>query len=662
MGKSTNIERNRLDYILTDIMPVEISELFSYGKFYEFLLSHKKEVESILDDIKKNKAENKGVLFEKDSWASAPLKYNILKGIDSSREINLVQPISALNIYFFIECYQKEILDYLEKNNCFSLRYHRKNNDLFYKQKNKKLTEYFSKISKKLDRGVLQQTGVYFKLYKFNSVSSFINSRLWQQCNFRYKYFAKVDYKSCFDSIYTHTYKWIIERNTVDSKAAKNTNLFVVIDRVLQNINGKSSNGVIVGPEFSRMIAEILLQFIDNEILQSLKIDGIEMIKDFRMFRYVDDIYIFANTPIIIDSIVKVIENVAQKCRLHLNELKYYTADTPVVLNSWIKKARLFADKIADLFYKKRDIYKLKDIDFLVKNNYIPLDRLKNEFSILITEYHKDKRFIVSFILSTLLNNISEKKDGLNLFDAERRSKAFVLIDLALYVYAFCPCFDHSQKVISMIVYINDELNFKKDKENHDKLLALIRRYSFVFSKANLNDICNWFIFFYEYKITLLRADEDMIFRKIQDSDNPILWANYLIYSLYDKNYNSIILKETEAIIENKVAKMIKHEPLLQKEFWYVLIFYNCPYLTSAAKTRLQNKVNEIGVSVTTPADKANHLIYEFLKTNQLNLFFYWGYYNFNACKQLTYRTYQRTLFKQYKNKKRIELYESLES
>lgn len=104
----------------------------------------------------------------------------------------------------------------------------------------------------------------------------------------------------------------------------------------------------------------------------------------------------------------------------------------------------------------------------------------------MITEYHKDKRFIVSFILSTLLNNISEKKDGLNLFDAERRSKAFVLIDLALYVYAFCPCFDHSQKVISMIVYINDELNFKKDKENHDKLLALIRRYSFVFQKLIL--------------------------------------------------------------------------------------------------------------------------------------------------------------------------------
>ena len=42
MAKYMNIERNKLDYILTDIMPVEVSELFSYGKFYEFLLNHEK--------------------------------------------------------------------------------------------------------------------------------------------------------------------------------------------------------------------------------------------------------------------------------------------------------------------------------------------------------------------------------------------------------------------------------------------------------------------------------------------------------------------------------------------------------------------------------------------------------------------------------------------
>ena len=249
MAKYVNIERNKLDYILTDIMPVEVSELFSYGKFYKFLLDHQKELNNIVGEMLKDKSNGK-ILFLDRKWSSTPLKYNILKGVDGFREINLVQPISALNIYFFVECYQKEILDCLENNNCFSLRYHRKNNDLYYKRKTNCQTEYFVKTSKKMDKSILQQTGAYFKLYKFNSVSSFTNSKLWKQCNFKYKYFAKVDYKSCFPSIYTHTYKWIIERNTIDSKDAKNSNLFIIIDRILQNINGKSSNGIIVGPEF----------------------------------------------------------------------------------------------------------------------------------------------------------------------------------------------------------------------------------------------------------------------------------------------------------------------------------------------------------------------------------------------------------------------------
>ena len=663
MGRSNNIERNKIDYLLTDIMPVEISELFSYGKFYEFLLEHQKELDAIVVDLMKTKSTGEELPFNGGWWASTPLKYNILKGVDGSREINLTQPISALNIYFFIECYLKEILSFLEINNYFSLRYHRKNNDLFYKRRTNRLTEYFAKTSRKIDKSVLQQTGAYFKIHKFNSVSSFTNSRLWQQCNFKYRCFAKVDYKSCFDSIYTHTYKWIVERNTIDSKVAKNSNLFIVIDRVLQNINGKSSNGVIVGPEFSRMIAEILLQHIDKEILQTLQAKGLGVSKDFRIFRYVDDIYIFANTPIVIDTVIKTIELTAQKYLLHLNEFKYYTTETPVVLNSWIEKTRAFADKISDLFFKKRELHERKEeLDYLVKNGYISLDRLKNEFSLLMTEFPKDRRFIVSFVLSTLLNNISNKKDGYKLFDKDKTGKAYVFLELALFAYSFCPCFDHTQKILSMIVYFDDELKFKNDDKNHKKLLALIRRYSFIFEQANLNDICNWFVFFYEYNISLLRHSEDIIFEKITDENNPILWANYLIYSQYCNSYNTLVLTELEKVVDANITQMIPFEPLLQKEFWYVLIYCNCPYLSPSLKVKLQNKIGELHRPGTGPLDRANNLIYEFLNKNQSNLFFYWGYYHFNTCKQLTYRTYQRTLFKQYKNRKSIELYGSLDS
>ncbi len=91
-------------------MPVEISELFSYGKFYEFLIEHQKELNTIVNELMKTKAAGKDLPFNGEWWASTPLKYNILKGVDGSREINLVQPISALNIYFLSSVIRRKFL------------------------------------------------------------------------------------------------------------------------------------------------------------------------------------------------------------------------------------------------------------------------------------------------------------------------------------------------------------------------------------------------------------------------------------------------------------------------------------------------------------------------------------------------------------------------
>lgn len=661
-----NIERNKLDYILTDIMPVEVSELFSYSKFYEYLLSKQSTLDDIVSQMRVMKAENSETPFaggDWGNWATSPLKFNILKGTDSIRELNLVQPLSAMNIYFFVECYQKELLDILSNNACFSLRYHRKNSDLFYRQKSKKVVNYFEKTSQKVDRAILQQTGAYFKIHKFNSVSSFTNSRLWQQCNFKYRNFAKIDYKSCFDSIYTHAYKWCIEKNTVDSKEASNANLHIVIDRVLQNINGRSSNGLIVGPEFSRMIAEVLLQEIDVEVKHNLAAQGLNAGTDYRVFRYVDDIYIFSHTQVHIDLIIKTIEMAAQKYLLKFNEFKYLKAYTPVVLSSWLGKARALSDRISALFYRKQELHDMTEKKPLLKSGYISADRIKDDFIYLANEFPKEQRYIVSFMLSTLLNNISNKKDGYALFEPDKCARAFVLLDLAMYIYSFCPCFEHTQKLISMIVYMDDELQFSKDELNHKKLINLIRRYSFVFEKGNMNDLCNWFVFFHDYSVPLLRSTETILEKKLREEDNPILWANYLIYSRYHSDYHQEISTWVEEVLQYKVNQIGSKEPLLQKEFWYVITFINCPYISPSVKVALENIVRPMATAAETNlANKTKKIIAEFLLQNKANLFFCWGYYHFNTSKQLTFRTYQRTLFKQYKNKRSIELYGSLDT
>lgn len=662
-SKKMNIERNKMDYLLTDIMPVEVSELFSYEKFYNFLLSERKEVNEIIKCLKNEKASNQDLLFDSrldGDWASIPLKYNILKGVNSSRELNLVQPIAALNIYLFVECYQKEILDVLEDNSCFSLRYHRKNNDLFYKKKNKGISEYFEKVSKGMDKAILQQTGAYFKIYKYSSIASFTSSRLWQQCNLKYGYFAKIDYKSCFNSIYTHTYKWIIEKDTIDSKQAKNSNLYIVIDRVLQNINGRSSNGVIIGPEFSRMIAEILLQHIDVAVKRQLECKNIYSDKDYRIFRYVDDMFIFANNPTTIDTIINTIEEQAQVYLLRLNELKISRSETPVMLSDWLIRTRMLSDKIAGLFNRISDI-KGNNTLALLKKGYLSIDRFKSEFISIIKSYPDDQRHVVSYLLSTVLNKISRKKDGFQIFEDNKTSRAFALLDFVIYIYSYCPCFEHTQKVISMIVYMNDEVKFREDGKQ--RLKKLMHRYSFIFEKGNLNDLCNWFIFFKEFRISLTRSTEQKITSKLINDDNPILWANYLIYSKYLESYNKKILQTIEHIIEIKINQIGNQELLLHKEFWYIIIFNNCPYLSQSLKAKIRNEVNKLqkGKGSEKCVGRLKKLLFKFMTSDNLNQFFYWDNNHFKASEQLTFRTYQRTLFRQYRKKGSLELYGSLD-
>jgi len=674
MGWS-GLERNKLDFILSDLLPVELSELFSYTSFYSFLLEKEPQrvLASMAETVKAKKAQSDKVMF-KDGWATKPLKYSIMKGCKTVREMSVVQPFSAINLYLFIECYQKEILDYFEENHGFSLRYHKKNTDLYYKSKNKAATEYFQPQSRRLGKKAIQQSGSYFKVAPFESINAFADSIVWRTSNFRFKYYAKMDYKSCFDSIYTHSYSWIIERNVIDARIADNSHLFLAIDRVLQNINGRSSNGVVVGPEFSRMIAEVLLEKIDNEVFIYLSGQGLKWHKDYEVFRYVDDIFVFSNEKKNIDLIVDSYSSIGEKYRLRLNELKLIIDETPCLPKEWLEKTRILSDMLGNLFFKgrKADFDKLdEDKRSLVLPEYVPVDRIKDEISSLMKQFPEDRRTIVSFLLSTLLNNISKKNSGYKLFSNRSMGKVFLIIDLALYTYAFYPSYDQTRKIISLIAYIGNEIKFKDDNSLKQRLFSIIRRYSFIFNGGSLFDLCDWFPFFSEYDFHLDSQLEDEIIKNVKELDDPILWANLLVYSRYSASFLDNVLGVFEPILKTKINGIGEKEEMLHSEFWYVLVFHNCPFIDSMLQAEMSKIIDSIRSKAYAtpkysqyPSLLTTILVCDYLQRQSPNgkkpeeSFFNWnGIKSFGE--QITYRTFQRTVFKKYK-KNRYGLYASV--
>lgn len=174
--------------------------------------------------------------------------------------------------------------------------------------------------------------------------------------NSKYAYFIKTDYKACFDSIYTHTYTWLIGKDSIDTKEFdNNSNIYSTIDRVLQNINARRSNGIVVGPEFSRMIAELMLQFIDVGVNSRLLNSGVICGQDYNVYRYVDDIFIFAKTEELANLIVEMYSELARKYLLRLNESKLYRSKVPFVLEGWLIEANLFTNRICEMLFTTKE-------------------------------------------------------------------------------------------------------------------------------------------------------------------------------------------------------------------------------------------------------------------------------------------------------------------
>jgi hypothetical protein len=220
---------------------------------------------------------------------------------------------------------------------------------------------------------------------------------------------------------------------------------------------------------------------------------------------------------------------------------------------------------------------------------------------------------------------------------------------------------------------MNGEVNFKNDCNAQTKLNKIIQRYSFVFQSGNLFDICDWFPFCLEYNISLDAKTEEVLIGKAVKLNDPLIWANLLLYSKYYEPFFNEMEAKVESIVEGQMSRISEKEPFLQIEIWYVLIFHNCPYMSVALRDRMNGLINQVstdnskklGKDPSKPSLIAIKLVCDFLQLQSTGgnkpaeSFFNWkGESDFSE--QITYRTYQRTIFKRY-HKSKYGLYASLD-
>lgn len=237
-----------------------------------------------------------------------------------------------------------------------------------------------------------------------------------------------------------------------------------------------------------------------------------------------------------------------------------------------------------------------------------------------------------------------------------RHQIAFLLLDIIFYIFAFYPSFEQTRKIISIISYINTEIDFKNCKKSRSKLSSIINRYSFIFKTGNIFDLCDLLPLFSEYNISINIKTEDILQKKAIESNNPIILGVLLTYSKYNTLFFREVTKKVENIIFKQLEKISDDDIMMQEEFWYVLIFHNCPYISNICRKKIDNIITKIRNKHQyndLPSSKIAILLCNFLDESIPNghkhkkSFFNWGSVE-NFGEQVTYRTYQRTLFKKY--------------
>lgn len=119
----------------------------------------------------------------------------------------------------------------------------------------------------------------------------------------------QVDISKCFPSIYTHSIGWAVKnKRLAKAKPRVYGDFDGNFDNLMQIMNYRETNGIIIGPEVSRIFSEIILQKIDLNLIDKMNGLDLKVSKDFDFRRYVDDYFIFYRSDKVKEAFMRSLE------------------------------------------------------------------------------------------------------------------------------------------------------------------------------------------------------------------------------------------------------------------------------------------------------------------------------------------------------------------
>lgn len=588
--------------LLTEVLPYELPIWFHNYNFY-----------TLVSKGKFNFYRNASGL-EKFSFC-IPLGYNISRGVGaSSRELSIIHPLVQLEVCDFYNDFDELIKFYCGRSK-HSLRYPYRKARRFHSK-----SEFESKnnIGLEVDGFESITASSYFRYKKYAFLYKFFESYEYHQLEKRFSYTLQVDISKCFPSIYTHSISWAVKSKRLAKKQTQNNkgSFDGEFDRIMQNANYKETNGIVIGPEISRIFAEIILQKIDIEVDELMLAEGFQLGKEYQFRRYVDDYFLFFNSSQVKKTFFKILEKSLVFYKLHLNESKTREFKrpfiTPITQAKYeIRKeiSNLYSSRYSTNELSERDLKSIRLCNQPSRESNRIISQLKHSFSAYEVSYTSVSNYLLSSIEKKIVSYIKKLKE-IELSDDVLGYINWLLVDIDVlfFVHAMDIRVRPTDIVARLVVYIIDEIKFLRDdfkslifQKIFDQVRQAIEIVSSNSDGINGVETLNLLMILTklpdEYLLPSEIVREYFTSLKIKPKNNKLetgeyfLWITFMIY-IRDRDVYSDFKDD---LITLAVNFMNNHPDgfVSTEMFTFYFDFLACPYIKQAVKESLYLNLKE---------------------------------------------------------------------
>lgn len=415
--------------LLTEVAPYETPILYSYWGAFNY---HRNLKEKSQPSFLKN-------ILESAKSGTIPFNFKYDKNSIKKRVLSLVHPGASNDIVDFYNDFEVLIVKHCQISN-FSIRYPHSIAKYFVKGIGK---DEKSRYIEEMDENKAYASS-YFYYASFSHIHKYWESDILTSMEKRFKFQKHLDVQQCFPSIYTHSISWAVRGKLMSKEATqfpKDKSFGATFDKLMQKINYNETNGIVVGPELSRICAEVILQTVDVEVERTMKEQGVLHGEDYQCVRYLDDYYIYYNDESVADKFTSILVDVLESFKLTLNSSKIEVTSRPFISTISQKKLTLskYINEFVDMICDERLVKRLKPQK--------EINKIRN----ILKQNDIDNFAITSFMLAI----IQRRTSALNDINPNDMSKVLnVIIEVSFYVLSIETRVSSIYRVTNILIII----------------------------------------------------------------------------------------------------------------------------------------------------------------------------------------------------------------